>query len=308
MERIDIHTFSAFPYRQKIHIPGFYFGKQNKSVAIMGSTRGDEYQQMYICANLVKQIGELEAQGKLAPEAGILIIPSASQFSMNVGRRFFPADNTDINRMFPGYNLGETTQRLADSIFTAVRDYEYGIQLSSFYLSGDFVPHVRVMDTGFQDNTEANDFQLPYVIVRKPDPIDTTTLNYNWQVFNTKAFSVYSAATRRVDPISAQTAIKAILRFLYKKGILTEDVAGPGIESKLLSEANLKRVMSEEAGLLNRVCHTGDHVSKGQVIGQIIDPYTAHSLQDLVAPCDGTLFFARHAEAVAQREYIFGIA
>ena len=35
---------------------------------------------------------------------------------MNVGKRFFPVDNTDINRMFPGYDKGETTQRLADGV------------------------------------------------------------------------------------------------------------------------------------------------------------------------------------------------
>ena len=35
---------------------------------------------------------------------------------MNIGKRFWSADNTDINRMFPGYNLGETTQRIAAGV------------------------------------------------------------------------------------------------------------------------------------------------------------------------------------------------
>lgn len=33
---------------------------------------------------------------------------------------------------------------------------------------------------------------LPYVVMRKPEPIDTTTLNYNWQTWETNAFSVYT--------------------------------------------------------------------------------------------------------------------
>ena len=33
---------------------------------------------------------------------------------------------------------------------------------------------------------------LPYVVMRKPEPIDTTTLNYNWQTWETNALSVYT--------------------------------------------------------------------------------------------------------------------
>ena len=32
--------------------------------------------------------------------------------------------------MFPGYDLGETTQRIADGIFSQIKDYEYGIQFA----------------------------------------------------------------------------------------------------------------------------------------------------------------------------------
>ena len=85
-----------------------------------------------------------------------MVIPSVNHYSMNVGKRFWPSDNTDINRMFQGYNLGETTQRIAAGLFEAVKGYEYGIQLASFYIPGDFVAHVRMMDTGYQNASLAN--------------------------------------------------------------------------------------------------------------------------------------------------------
>ena len=49
--------------------------------------------------------------------------------------------------------------------------------------------------TGYQTASLGNLFGLPYVVMRKPEPIDTTTLNYNWQVWNTNAFSVYTKET-----------------------------------------------------------------------------------------------------------------
>ena len=50
--------------------------------------------------------------------------------------------------MFPGYDQGETTQRIAAGVFDIVKEYTYGVQLASFYMPGAFVPHGRMMKTG----------------------------------------------------------------------------------------------------------------------------------------------------------------
>lgn len=62
------------------------------------------------------------------------MVPSVNHFSINIGKRFWPSDNTDINRMFPGYKEGETTQRIAAGVFENIKDYSYGIQFASFYI------------------------------------------------------------------------------------------------------------------------------------------------------------------------------
>ena len=49
----------------------------------------------------------------------------------------------------------------------------------------------------------AMQFGLPYVVKRKVRPYDTATLNYNWQVWNTEAFSLYTTATEQIDPNGA---------------------------------------------------------------------------------------------------------
>jgi hypothetical protein len=74
---------------------------------------------------------------------------------MNINKRVWALDSTDINRMFPGYDKGETTQRIAAALFSLVKDYTFGTQLASFYLHGDFVPHVPVLNTGYQDEKAA---------------------------------------------------------------------------------------------------------------------------------------------------------
>ena len=64
----------------------------------------------------------LENHGFLQKGLSVTVIPSANPFSMNIGKRFWAMDDTDINRMFPGYNKGETTHRIAAGLFEKLQD------------------------------------------------------------------------------------------------------------------------------------------------------------------------------------------
>ena len=331
MRRKTLFTIDALPYRQPIPVYGYRFGSRKKTLAVMGAVRGDEVQQMYTAARLVRRLKELEEQGAFAKDCGVMVVPCAGQFSMNVSKRFWPLDNTDINRMFPGYDLGETTQRLAARIFSALQGYRWGVHLASFYLPGDFVPHVRIVDTGYQPNEEGLDFGLPYLVIRKPYPYDTTTLNYNWQVWETHTFSVYSRTTDFIDEDSAEMAVDGILRFLAKRnllrcelpegkhsskkvkaaassefseGALPADVS-PGVKTRTIAEDTLINIHNKKGGILMRYQHPADFVHKGNLLAEIIDPYTTEIKEKICAPKDGTLFFAHHAQLIAGHSIVF---
>ena len=187
-----IHTVKA-PYRDDMPILGFRFGKGDKAACIVGPTRGNEIQQLYICSQLVKELSRLEKTGAILNNNEILVIPTINQFSINVEKRFWAMDKSDINRMFPGDVKGETTQRIAAGVFEAVKGYSYGIQFASFHTPGEFIPHVRMMETGHESISLANLFGLPYVLTKKPHPFDTGTLNYCWQLIGNECiFCLYT--------------------------------------------------------------------------------------------------------------------
>ena len=56
MKREILYTMKM-PYRQDFLLEGFRFGEGEKSCAVVGGIRGDEVQQMYTCARLVKSAG-----------------------------------------------------------------------------------------------------------------------------------------------------------------------------------------------------------------------------------------------------------
>lgn len=292
MEKKIIYQIDSL-YRDTFRVTGFEFGEGEKSVCIVGNTRGNEYQQIYTCAKLVQKLKQLEEAGKMKPGHKILVIPSVNPYSANVKKRFWPTDNTDINRMFPGYDLGETTQRIAAGVFEEIKDYAIGMQFASYYMPGKFIPHVRMMQTGFEDADLAKDFGFPYVMCRKVRPYDTGTLNYNWQIWETKAFSIYTGSTTEVEEAGAKEAIKGILRFLAKQGIIDYKSRG-GYQSTVLTDADLKSARTHTAGIFECVAPVGTRVEKGQVIAKVLDPLDAEVKEKLTAPVAGLVFFTHN--------------
>ena len=149
-------------YRDAFRIQAYIFGTGRRSVCIAGSMRGNEYQQLYTCSQIIQALKRLEKEGRLLDGHEIMVIPSLNPYSMNIEKRFWPIDNTDINRMFPGYSEGETTQRIAGAVFEKIKDCAFGIQFASNYMPGEFMPHVTMMKTGFEDVKGAMEFCMPY--------------------------------------------------------------------------------------------------------------------------------------------------
>lgn len=282
-------------YRDDFRVRGYHFGKGEKKVCIMGSMRGNEFQQIYVCSQLTQKLKRLEEKGRIRSK--ILVIPCGNPYSVNVKKRFWTIDNTDINRMFPGYSLGETTQRIAAGIFENIKDYKYGIQFASFYMPGDFVPQVRVMKTGNENVELAKKFGLPYVVLHNPRPFDTATLNYNWQIWETDAFSIYTTSTSAIDKTSAKQAVDAVLNFLSKQGII-EYKGYEGYISRVVENSDFVNVRTTCAGFFEKFVSAGEKAEKGQLLAKISDPYTGEIRQEIISPIEGTVAFA-HNEIMA---------
>ena len=280
-------------YRDNMRIYGYHFGEGAKSVAIVGGIRGNELQQIYIGSRLVNRLQALEAEGRFVEGRSVLIVPALNPYSINIEKRFWPIDNTDINRMFPGYDQGETTQRIAAGVFDAIKDYEMGIHLTSNYIDGSFVPHVRIMRTGFEDIESAKSFGLPYISIREPRPYDTTTLNYNWQIWNARAYSILTKSTDHIDKQAAEEIVDSILNFLNTEGVIRYN-AHKGYISSIIEEKELVYMKSMHAGFFDPLVDAGQKVQKGQILARILDPCEGKVLDEIQSPVDGTVFYVQY--------------
>lgn len=292
-------------YRDDFVIEGYRFGNGEKTVAIVGPMRGDEVQQQYICSQIVAELQKIESCGGIKEGKSILVIPSCNPFSMNVSRRFWAMDGTDINRMFPGYDQGETTQRIAAAIFKQLEGFKYGLQLASFYVPGEFVPHIRMLRTNYEDIASAKLFGMPYVTTRKPQPFDTTLLNYNWQIWNTSAFSLYSGLTDSIDVDNSRQAVESVIRFLNGVEAVESNLIMPGFSSSILNEDEMLSISAGHAGIYVRQRKAGDKVMAGEILAHILHPYDGHVLEEVRSPRSGLLFFSHHRPFVLQNAMLY---
>ena len=277
-------------YRDDFRVRAFLFGQGEKALCIVGSTRGNEYQQTFICSQVIRRLKRLEEEGRFAEGYQVMVIPAVNPSSMNIGKRFWSIDNTDINRMFPGYDLGETTQRIAAGVFDVIKEYRSGVQFTSYYMPGEYQLHVQMMHTGYEDPEAARDFGLPCIVLRDPRPYDTATLNYNWQIWESEAYSIYSGRTDRISGKRAETVADSIERFMTCRGILkgTPSDAPP---ASVFRYDELLNVRTHEAGLYHNLADISVPVSEGQVLAEVIEPCTGEVLETLKSPADGTIFF-----------------
>lgn len=312
-------------YRDSFRIQGYAFGTGRKAVCVVGSMRGNEYQQLYMASQLIRELKRTESEDRLTPGCEILVVPSANPSSMNIAKRFWPIDNTDINRMFPGYMEGETTQRIAGGIFARAQQYEYGIQFASSYMTGLYAPHISIMKTSLEYAELAAHFGMPYVILRNTRPYDTTTLNYNWQIWDTKAFSLYTTQTERIDRESALRGVQAVFAFLASLGLVqsveklpcgsadaaqaeaacrtasqengnTDCIFAAGgadsvLPPRIIDDSHILSVRTPAAGLFEPAVSAGQAVRRGMLLARVLNPVDGGTLAHLYASADGIVFF-----------------
>ena len=282
-------------YRDNMNVYGYLFGAESlegcsKTIAVVSGMRGNEYTQVYEASQLVKRLGILERQGRIAAGKTILVIPAVNPYSINSEKRFWPSDNTDINRMFPGYDLGETTQRVAASLFSILDGFEYGIHLTSHYISGNFVPHVSIQNTGRDYTESAAAFGLPYIRLRTPSHYDTTTLNYNWQIWNTRAYSIYGGNDTAVDREVSENIVSAILNFMDRNGIV-EFGHHRGYISSVIKREDISVVKTSDSGFFDCLVRVGEYVRKGECLARILDTGTGELISEVISEDDGIVFF-----------------
>lgn len=306
MKRIEILNFKS-PNRAPLKVEGFVFGEDSSgtSIAIVGSMSGDHINQLHVASGLVEYLRQKEEEGRITGK--ILVIPAINTYALNMGETFWPLDKTDINMMFPGYAQGETTQRIAAKLFESLQGYDYGIILEGRRDQGMCLPYVKLIQSGYEDIDSARDLGMRFIHFRPYSPIETVMLQYNWQLWGTKACSVVFGKNGTIDRVSSGEVHGALVRLMSKRGILNVSVFD-GYSSNIIEPDHITVLKAQCAGIFDSIVECGVAVQKGEVLGRITDALSGEKLENITAPIDGVVTCQYANPLIFQNSIAFRIA
>ena len=64
MKRETLYQIHSL-YRDDFRVTSFTFGEGEKSLCVVGSMRGNEFQQIYACSRLIQRLKVLEEKGRI---------------------------------------------------------------------------------------------------------------------------------------------------------------------------------------------------------------------------------------------------
>lgn len=297
------------PLRAPFEIPYHDIGVElgDTSVALVGGVHGNELNGTFVLSRLASFLrrlaaGELEGQRLLKR---VLIIPAVNVFGMNNAIRRWPFDGTDLNRMFPGYDAGETTQRIAHAVLEATRLAAYRIDVHSSNVDFEEMPQVRLYEPTTQEREAARHLGLAAVIERRPDKVFTTTLGHGWRSYGGVNLVVQVGRAGTLQLGHCATLFRGMVEFLAHVGAIDRvELAEADHDVHEFSARQTCPLVSEWSGLFVSSLRVGDWIKARDPVGRVFDPFTGEEKQVIHAPESGLLSGIRRQPLLFQGDLI----
>ena len=306
-ERVLLHMTA--PVRDAFDIPYHDLGPAGgvPRVALVAGLHGNELSGVFVLSRLAGFLADVAAGARppLALCARVIVVPAVNVLGVNVGRRAWPFDGTDLNRMFPGYDAGETTQRIARAVFETTRAAHYRIDVHSSNPEFEELPQVRLYDPSEAERRTARLFGLPAVVERPTSTMVSATLGHAWRALGGESFVLQAGRAGDLQLEHADRLFGAIVRFCTRIGILTGTrLADEDDEVRHFGPRQTLPLVSEHAGLFVSRVKIGAWLRAGDHIGFVYDGFDAALRAEVKAPRAGLLSGLRRQPLLCEGDLV----
>jgi uncharacterized protein len=262
-------------------------------IALVAGLYGNELNGVFVLSRLAAFLQEVatDQQAGIQLRQRAIIIPAVNILGLNTLKRHWPFDNTDINRMFPGYDAGETTQRIAHAVLEVTSPAHYRIDLRSAPLDFEELPQVRLYDPTDDERDMARLFGLPAVIERPTDMISTVTIGHAWKSYGGTNFVLRAGYAGNLQLPHCERLFHALVVFLQRTGIVEGKPASDESEEDVhyFGVEQTARIVAETAGLFISHLEVGRWLQAGDLIGHVFDGFDGQLRAEVRTPTSGLL-------------------
>lgn len=231
----------------------------------------------------------------------VIVIPLLNIYGFINFSRSVP-DGKDVNRSFPGHINGSLASRVARIITKNILPY---IDVAiDFHTGGDArfnYPQIRYAKSDLTAQSMANVFNTRYLIEQ---PLIPNSFRKSAKEQNVPAIVFEGGESIRLDTRTIQTGTDGIRRLLIELG-LVEGVPEPELAERFVIHRT-SWIRAASSGLFIWHRKSGEFVTKGDLLGEIKDPFGTKSLS-VLAKTNGHIIGHNNACVVSLGDALFHI-
>lgn len=272
--------------------------KPGPTVLITAGIHGDE-------VNGVEIVRQIIAKGINIPKTGTIIcVPVINVFGFLNMDRLFP-DGRDLNRSFPGSSNGSLASRVAHFVMKElVPHVDFAMDFHTGGADRFNAAQIRIVENNARLTELAHIFGAPFIYYSQNlnksyrnacDKVGVPMLLFE----GGKSFNIHTTITN--------TGVNGAKRVLHHFGMLRTKfkVSRPKTDAVVIKDS--KWLRAKYSGMFKATVSINSYVTKGQVIGNITDPYGSFN-HFVKAPKAGFIFNVNESPIIYQGDAIFHIS
>lgn len=241
-----------------------------KRIAVVTGTHGDELEGQFVCYELNRRIME-----NISCLRGIVdIYPALNPLGIDSISRGVPMFDLDMNRIFPGTPEGPMMETVVGQLMDDIAGADMCIDIHASNIFLEEMPQVRI-------NEETAQTLVPFA-----------DLAYSLNSTGVPTLVVEMGVGMRITKQYGYQLVEGILNLMKQMGIWD----GPVVEVRkpiISSDGKVGFVNADCPGIYLPEARIFDKVKKGNVIGKVVNPLTGDIVQEVTAPIDGMVFTRR---------------
>ena len=272
--------------------------KPGPTVLITAGIHGDE-------VNGVEIVRQIIAKGINKPRKGTIIcIPVINIFGFIHMDREFP-DGRDLNRVFPGSSKGSLASRVAHKLVTEI--VPYADLILDYHTGGADrfnSPQIRIVKGELVLDELASVFGAPFVLYTKK--LNKSFRNTCYKL-GVPILLYEGGKSFHIDKIVTNTGVNGAKRVLNHLGMLKKRFKVSKPKKQAVFIYGSKWIRAKHSGMFKASVVLNSYVNKGDVIGNITDPYGKFN-HFVKADLSGYIFNVNEAPIVYQGDALFHIS
>lgn len=271
-------------------------GKKDGPVLFLSAAvHGDEINGVEV----IRRILSLNSIKRL--KGTLLAVPVVNVFGFDGHSRYLP-DRRDLNRSFPGKELGSLAGRLANIFMSeVVCRSDVGIDLHTAAIHRDNFPQIRADLKTEKLAVQARAFAAPVLLHSAPPE---GTLRYAASKEGVPVMVYEAGEALRFDEMSIRVAVRGILNVMRELGMLAKSKARKSKPPVVLHSSTWVR--APQSGILRAQVSLGDMITEGDTLGFISDPAGKTDIA-VESPLTGIIIGRSNIPLVYEGEALFHI-